>query len=81
MASQFLKQSNKSASDAQTDVALVVVAGVDGGDYIANTGHCGFAYKNTAKDLKRIVLKSFSSSTTLPSYNSDQKQQEWFDEV
>ena len=55
--SQFLNK-KKSASVAQTYVALVVAAGAAGGEYIANTGHCGFAYKNTVKDLKRVVLKT-----------------------
>ncbi len=42
---QFLKEkSRKPASVTQTDEALVVAAGVAGGDYIAQTGHCGFAY-------------------------------------
>ena len=55
MARQFL---NKEVSRVtQTDVALVVVAGVAGGDYIAKTGHCWFAYKSTARDLQRVVLK------------------------
>ena len=26
-------------------------------DYIAKTGHCGFADNNTARDLKRVVLQ------------------------
>ena len=58
LASQFSKkEKKKSSSVAQTDVALVVVAGVVGGEHIAKTGHCGFAYKKTARYLKRVVLK------------------------
>ena len=49
MANQFLRN-NKSASATQTDVALVGVAGAVGGDYIANAGHCGLAYKDTVPE-------------------------------
>ena len=53
---QFLKN-KKSVSVIQTDVALVVVAGVAGGHDIAKTGHCGFAYNSAARFLKRFLLQ------------------------
>ena len=56
MAAQVLKN-RKSGIVNQTDVAFVVVAGVAGGHDMAKTGRCGLAYKNTARYLKRVVLK------------------------
>ena len=34
---------------------MAAAASAAGGDYITKTGHCGFAYKNTARYLKRVV--------------------------
>ena len=55
---QLIKTNNITASAIQTDAAMVEVAGAVGGDYIAKTGHCGFAYKNTARYLKIVVLNT-----------------------
>ena len=52
------QNTRQTTSATQADVALVVVAGVAGGDYIAKTGHCGFAYTNTARYLKTDVLNT-----------------------
>ena len=38
-------------------LVCVFVAGIAGGDDIAKTGHCGFASKNTARDVKSVVTK------------------------
>ena len=45
----------KAASVSQTDVALVVGAGVSGGGDIAKTGNCGLACKSIAGDLNTVV--------------------------
>ena len=56
LATQFLK--NKSSTSAtQAYAALAAAASAAGGHYIAKTGHCGLAYKNTARDLKRVVVQ------------------------
>ena len=81
LASQFPNKNKKSTNVTQTDAALAAAASAAGGDYIAKTGHCGFACKKIAKDLTRLVLKTVQVPqpyiVTIPA----KQQQDWLDEV
>ena len=41
--------------DPRDTLYWLLFAGDVGGDYIANTSHCGFAYNNIARYLRRFV--------------------------
>ena len=71
----------KSTSVTQTDGALAAAASAAGGDYIAKTIHCGFAYKNTARRVKRVVLNKTQFPQTYIVTVLIRNKQDWSDEV
>ena len=47
-----IPETKTTTNATQTHAALADAASAAGGDYIAKTGHCGFAYKNTSRDFE-----------------------------